>query len=281
MLVLTFFIAFPANAAEGPRRVYLLQGLTATQPAADATVGAFKARLKEASSENIDVFTDFLDIGRFPGPEHEKRLVPFLSGKFAQAKPDLIVSISRGATSFLVRHRAEIAPDIPILYCCTPPAIAANLDIPADIPGLIIEYDWAGTLALAERLQPNAKTLVLVSGASDRDHAWLEDAVERLQPSLNKYTTKRLVGLRYDVLLKEVSQLPPDAIVMLLPIFDDGLGLDRIASEVALDAAKASSAPVYSAVATLLGGGIVGGNMDSLEQQGIKVADFALEDSCR
>jgi len=277
VLIFAFSIAFPAIAAEGPRRIYLLQGLTATQPGADVTVEAFKARLKEASSETIDVFTDFLDIGRFPGPEHEKRLVPFLGGKFAQAKPDLIISISRGATSFLVRHRAEIAPDIPILYCCTPPAIAADLDIPADIPGLVIEYDWAGTLALAERLQPNAKTLVLVSGASRRDRGWLQDAVAGLQPFLNKYDTRRLVGLRYDVLLKELSQLPPDAIVMLMPIFDDGLGVDRIGSEVALDAAKASSAPVYSPVVTLLGGGIVGGNMDSLEQQGIKVADFALE----
>ena len=93
----------------------------------------------------------------------------------AQAKPDLIISISRGATSFAVRHRAEIAPDIPLIYCCTSTSTADPLDIPADIPGLIVEYDWAGTLALAERLQPNAKTLVVVSGASDRDRAWLED----------------------------------------------------------------------------------------------------------
>src|SRR5262245_19890594 len=85
LLILTSVIALPAIAAEAPLRIYLLQGLTATQPAADVTVGAFKARLKEASSENIEVLTEFLDIGRFPGPEHEKRLVPFLSGKFAQA----------------------------------------------------------------------------------------------------------------------------------------------------------------------------------------------------
>src|SRR6185436_15877259 len=161
LLILALFIAFPARAAENPRRIYLLQGLTATQPAADVTVEAFRARLKEVSSEDIEVFTDFLDIGRFPGPEHEKRLIPFLSGKFTQAKPDLIISISRGATSFLVRHRTEIAPGIPILYCCTPNSTADGLDIPADIPGLIVQYDWAGTLELAERLQLNAKTLIL------------------------------------------------------------------------------------------------------------------------
>ena len=273
----TFAGVAPANAAEGARRVYLLQGLTATQPGADVTVAAFKARLQQQSSETIEVFTDFLDIGRFPGPEHERRLVPFLGGKIAQAKPDLIIAISRGATSFLVRHRTEIAGDIPVLYCCTPMATVDGLEIPADIPGTIIQYDWAGTLALAQRLQPNAKTLALVSGASARDRAWHQHAMNGLQPFLDKYEVKQLVGLGYDEFLQEASRLPRDSIVMLMPIFDDGLGVERIGSEVALDVARASSAPTYSPVETLHGGGIVGGHMDSLAQQGAKAADFALE----
>jgi signal transduction histidine kinase len=118
---------------------------------------------------------------------------------------------------------------------------------------------------------------VFVAGASDLDRAWHNDAVVALQPFLNKYETKYLVGFGYDVLVREVSQLPRDSIVMLMPIFDDGRGVSRIGSEVALDIAGASSAPVYSPVATLFGGGIVGGNMDSLAKQGVKAADFALE----
>ncbi len=175
--------------------------MTGTQFAAQLTVQAFKARLKEVSSEDIEVFTDFLDLGRFPGPEYEQHLVPFLGGKIAFMKPDLIISISRGATSFAVRHRMKIAPDIPLIYCCTPTATADALDIPADIPGLIVEYDWAGTLALAERLQPNAKSLVIISGAADLDRIWLEDTTRALQPFLPKYDTKYLTGLRNDVLL--------------------------------------------------------------------------------
>src|SRR5689334_8230342 len=116
LVLVALTAASQSFGAESVRRVYLLQGLTATQPNADVTMSAFKARLKEVSPEPIEVFTDFLDIGRFPGPEHEKRLVPFLGGKFAQAKPEVIISISRGATAFLVRHRTEIAPDIPILF---------------------------------------------------------------------------------------------------------------------------------------------------------------------
>jgi signal transduction histidine kinase len=270
-------VAPEASAAEGPRRIYLVQGLTATQPAADITVAAFKARLQQQSSETIEVFTDFLDIGRFPGPQHEERLVPFLAAKIAQARPDVIITISRGATSFLVRHRAEIARDIPVLYCCTVASTVASLNMPADIPGIVLQYDWAGTLAFAQRLQPNAKTLVLVSGASPRDRAWHADAVNALQPFMGKYEVRHLVGLGYDALLDEASQLPRDSIVMLMPIFDDGLGVERIGSEVASAVARASSAPTYSPMETLLGGGIIGGRMDSLAQQGVKAADLALE----
>ena len=277
LVVAALVVVSPATAAEDSRRIYLLQGLTATQPGADLTVAAFRSRLQQQSSEPIEVFTDFLDIGRFPGPEHEQRLVPFLGGKIAQAKPDLIITISRGATSFLVRHRAEIARDIPILYCCTPTSTVDGLEVPADIPGTIIQYDWAGTLALAQRLQPNTKTLVLVSGASGRDRAWHQHAMAGLRPFLDKYDVKQLVGLGYDRFLQEASRLPRDSIVMLMPIFDDGLGLERIGSEVALDVARASSAPTYSPVETLHGGGIVGGSMDSLAQQGVKAADLALE----
>ena len=41
--------------------------------------------------------------------------------------------------------------------------------IPPDIPGIVEEFDAAGTLALAERLQPDAKSLVIIAGASDLD----------------------------------------------------------------------------------------------------------------
>src|SRR5436190_11892642 len=109
-----------ASSAETPRRIFLLEGLIPTQPAAVETVEAFKHRLRQRSTETFEIYTDFLDLGRFRGPEAEARLVQYLKAKFAEARPDLIVSISRGATSFLAQHRTEIAPGIPTAYCCTP-----------------------------------------------------------------------------------------------------------------------------------------------------------------
>src|SRR6186997_2769793 len=72
----------PSRAAEAPQRVFLLEGLTPVQTAAVETRQAFEQRLKERSSQPIEVFNDFLDLGRFSGEESDKRLVQALGAKF-------------------------------------------------------------------------------------------------------------------------------------------------------------------------------------------------------
>src|ERR1051326_3599944 len=261
-----------ASSAETPKRIFLLEGLTPMQPAATVTVEAFKRRLKQRTSENIEVYTDFLDLGRFRGPEADARLVDYLKAKFAEARPDLIVSISRGATYFLAQHRDEIAPKVPTAYCCTTVAPVDDDVIPPDMPGMRIDYDWVTTFKLAQSLQPDAKTLVFVSGNSFLGSSWQNDAVLQLKPYLPQYQVRYLTGTHEEV-LEQVRHLPRDSIVLLMPIFGSNFGAP---SEAAIDYAEASSAPVYSPVSTLFGSGIVGGNVASYDQQGITVADLAM-----
>src|SRR5262245_29772424 len=95
-------VAWPAASNEKQRRVFLLEGLTPTQPAGMQTLEAFRNRLKEKGAEDVETFIDFLELGRFPGPAHEARTARFLSEKFAEKPPDLLVPISRGALAFVM-----------------------------------------------------------------------------------------------------------------------------------------------------------------------------------
>jgi signal transduction histidine kinase len=266
----------PALAAESPRRIFLLQGSNANQSSVQQMVEAFEQRLRQRSAEDVEVYSDNLDLRRFSGLEAENRLSEFLRGKLAQAKPGVIVLINRPVVGFMIRHRAELARDIPMVYCCTSTSMTAPLDVPPDIPGLVVELDWAGTLALAQRFQPNAKTFVQISGASDTDRRRDQDAARALKPLLREYEIKYLTGLPYKQLVEQVSRLPRDSIVFLTRVFEDGSGRAR-GAEVAADLSKASTAPIYSPLATYFGSGIVGGRMDSYAGQGVKVADLALD----
>jgi signal transduction histidine kinase len=268
--------ASPALAGEGPRRVFLLEGLSATEVWVQGTVEAFTQRLKERSSEDVEVYSDFLDLGRFRGPANEDQLVRYLAGKFAQVRPEVLVPINRAAVDFVLRHRDDFARGIPVVYCCSASIPGDERNIPSDIPGVVIDFDWGGTMALARRLQPDAKTLVIISGASDNDRRRSEDAERELKPFFKDYETRYLTGLPYDQLLREVSRLPRNSIVLLRRVFEDGSGRAR-GPELAHDLSNASAAPIYSASPTYIGAGIVGGRTDTFVAQGIKAADLVFE----
>ncbi|MGB9370250.1 MAG: ATP-binding protein [Xanthobacteraceae bacterium] len=242
-----------------------------------ASIGAFKQRLKEKSPVDHELYLDYLDLGRFPGRAHEERLVRFLGEKFAQNPPHLLAPQDPGSLGLLVRHRDTIAPGVPIVYCCAAPGAVDALNLPRDVVGVVLEYNWAETLALAAQLQPGARNLVLISGASELDKEWRERALTSLAPYLQRYQVRTLFDMAYDDVLKEVARLPRDTIVLQISLFADATGRRFFQTDAADGIAAASSAPVYSALATLFGRGVVGGYMHSFEDQGTAAADIALE----
>jgi PAS domain S-box-containing protein len=275
-LVLMIFICV-SSAQERPRRILLLEGQSATQPGGVRTFEAFRTRLKERSRENYEIDFDHLDLARFPGEAHAERAARFLGEKHAQRPLDLVVPNGRGSLSVLLRYRHLIAPNVPIVYCCVTADVAALHNLPPDVVGVITEYDWASTLELAGRLQPTAREIVVISGASDADRVWEADMTNAINRQPDRYDVRYLRGLPRDELIKEISRLPRDTIVLLTVAFADRVGRRQVPPELAREVAAASTAPVYTAVASLFETGVVGGHMDTFEAQGAAAADLAIE----
>ena len=266
----------PANAQQA-RQIFLFEGLAPWQPGGAASLDAFRQRLTEKSPVNHELYLDYLDLGRFPGKTHEERLVRFLGEKFAQNPPHLLVPNGPRSLSLLVRHRDAIAPGVPIVYCCASAEAVDALNLPRDVLGVILEYNWAETLALAAQLQPDARNLVLVSGASELDKIWRERALNNLAPRLQHYQVRTLFDMPYDDVLRELARLPRDTIVLQISIFADAAGRRFFQTELTEGIAAASSAPLYSALSVMLGRGAVGGYMHSFEDQGAAAAEIALD----
>jgi PAS domain S-box-containing protein len=267
----------PAAGKDQLRRIYFLESLAPTQPAAVRTIEAFEKRLQEETGERFEIFIDYMELGRFPGQAHVERTVQYLAGKYSEAPPDVLIPLGRAAIPFMLKYRDVIAPRVPVIIASVPVRAVAEAKSLTDTAWVVTEYNFTKTLELARRLQPNAHDLVLVAGASEYDRSWVTDARRELQPYLDRYQTKYLLGLPYDELLQEVARLSPDTIVLMSFVFADGDGLPRIPPEVAAAVAKASAAPVYAPVSTFFGRGIVGGYMDTYEAHGVAAADLALE----
>ncbi|MGH3338701.1 MAG: ABC transporter substrate-binding protein, partial [Propionibacteriaceae bacterium] len=241
------------------------------------TIEGFKKRLSEKTTESFEIFIDYLDLSRIPGQAHIDRSVRYLVGKYSEAPPDVLIPLGRAAIPFMVKNRDVIAPQVPIIFASVPAGEVAEANALPNAVSVVTEYNFAKTLELARRLQPAAHNLVVVAGASDYDRSWANDARRELEPYRNRYQTRYLVGLPYDEMLKEVSQLSRDTIVMMSFVFMDGAGVPRIPPNVAAAVSDISAAPVYSPIPTFFGRGVVGGYTDSYEAEGAVAADLALE----
>ena len=267
----------PAAGDDQRRRIYFLESLSPTQPAAIRTIEGFKKRLSEKTTESFEIFIDYMELGRFPGQAHLDRTTQFLAGKYAEAPPDLLILLGRAAIPFVFTHRDIVAPHVPIIIASVPARATAEAKALVNTVYVVTEYNFAKTLELARRLEPEARDLVFIAGASEHDRSWVDDARRELEPYLDRYRTKYVVGLPYDEMLKAVSQLSRNTIVMMSFVFVDGTGQPRVPPDVAAAVANMSAAPVYSPVSTFFGRGVIGGYMDSYEAEGVAAADLAFE----
>jgi signal transduction histidine kinase len=279
LALVTFFIVAPqwAGAAEQQRRIYFLESLSPAQPAAVRTIGAFTQRLREKSTERFEIFVDYMDLSRFPGQAHLDRTVKYLSEKYAEAPPDVLITLGRAANSVVANYRDVLAPNVPTVIANVPSREIAQTRHLNNVYWVATEYSFSKTLDLARELQPKARNLVVVGGASDYDRLWLDDARRELQPYSELYKIRYITDVPQVDLLKEASQLPKDTIVMMSFFFADGSGRPHVPLEVARSIAESASAPVYSPISSYLGTGIVGGYTDSWEAQGTAAADLALK----
>jgi len=239
---------------------------------------AARQRLIERLNRNIEFHTDFLDLLRFQDETHRQQAAQYLARKYAQTPIDLIISLNTETYRFVTAYRHLFAPNIPAVFCCVMRSMLdQTAERPTDITGIITDYDVTKTLELAERLQPTARNLVFVSGASIIDQVWQDMYRRQAAPYQSRFNVTFLSGLSREELFDQVSKLSPDTIVVLGALFVDRSGRQHVAYELASDVAKASNAPTYAPIDTFLGRGIVGGHMGTFEDAGIEVADLAIE----
>lgn len=274
LLSFLFSFCLPATASS-PARILIINAWDDTMPAAVRATTAIRQAFSKSSLKNAEIYYDTLDLSRFPDKAHEERMARLLSEKYTQKPPDVIVALGRVALDYLLRHRDTIAPNVPIIVCYWAGATPATVSSMSNVTGVFSEFNWSKTFDLAARLQPQAREVAIVSGASIS--VWENEARKQLAAQLAPYKVRNLIGLPQDTLLQEVARLPRNTIVLVLPIFKDGDGVSRIPAMAAGAVARSSNAPSYAPIDTFLGAGIVGGYMNTFEATGEATAKLALE----
>ena len=226
----------------------------------------------------VAVSSEFLDHTRFGSLESERVLVTYLRDKYQSRPPEAIVAVADAGLGFVVRHRAELFPGVPVVHMGVSSQFLRSLQpLPPEIVGTPVDDDFTRIVEQARRWHPQARRVVLVTGTSDWGRRWearLRAEASRLPRDLEFVF---LAGLPSEEVLRRVRALPPDSIIYTPGFFRDGTDRPFEPRETVRLIAAAAPAPVYGPFATFLGTGVVGGYMASYETMGRLAAQAVID----
>jgi signal transduction histidine kinase len=272
----------PAASAPGPselrpvRNVLLVHVVPRTTPALIALEHAFVNALKSATPDRLSLSSEYLDLAVAERKEaFERELIAYLAAKYAGAKLDLVVLTATESVRFVLPHRDQVFPGVPIVFISVLKHAVDDLPLTPDVSGVWVSIDWKGTLSAARALQPDLEHAVVVSGASALDGRWSANARGQLAELDPPLPVSYLENMTIEAVLERVAVLPAKTVVLVGAFLADASGRRFSGPDVAARVATASPVPVYGTSETHLGHGIVGGHLISFERQGRRGAEIA------
>jgi hypothetical protein len=222
--------------------------------------------------QNLDYYSEFIDISRFPEPGYRQAYGDFLRLKYQGIRFDLVIAMQEAATEFIVYPFDSLFRNTPLVFLTNTPIVSRR----PNSTGLVHERDFAATVGLMRQLQPDLRDVFIVTGNSATDEEY-ENAVRRqLMSAEMGVTFTYLDGLPTRELEERISTLPPHSAVYHVLVTKDGTGERFRPLEYVNRVTAAANAPTYSWVDSAMGHGIVGGSLYSQSAAIERVAQLAL-----
>ncbi len=280
VLCVTWFNVTAGKPVETPggakKTVLVLYGDRLSIPAMKTTEQGLMAGLSRAQPQEVEIFTECLDLSRSPAAQYGDDLVRYLRARYAARKPDVVIAILSSALELALAHREELFPGVPIVFANVDYREVEGRAMPPEVTGLCLGWDYQRTVELALQLQPEIREVVCVAGTGPQEQRWNNEARKVFERFATRVRTRWLDKLPLPAALKEVAQLPRDSVVLYIPMLLDGAGKSVSPFEVARQVAQASKVPVYGLSEPQLEQGIIGGALLDFSEIGNKTAALAL-----
>ncbi len=224
----------------------------------------------------MEMLVEHLDTKKFPDKRHFPELANLFSIKHRGIRFDVVVALDNAALEFALRYRERLFPDVPMVFCgindYEPEMVAGQ----SKVTGVAEYHDMVGTVAMALRLHPGTKEVVVVSDYSDTGRAMRHELVTS-SAKFPKVAFRFLGDLPLEQAVQQLKGLSPDALVLMLSYtMDQSTGRSFTQAEAARIVTSVSPVPVYAVHAAQLGYGVVGGMMMEGRSQGEKAAELAV-----
>ena len=275
VLIIGLAILHPCVAKERPRVLVLFANdrlLPANQEMENGIRRSFVGTDGEPSA---DLFGEFLDATRFPGPEVGVAMERFLKDRHRAYPPTVCISVGPQALDFLMRRRDSLFPGVPVVFGgVTPPQIAA-LPARSNIAGRPMDWSITPLLEKLREMRPEIRKILVIAGSAEFDRDRYHEAMTQIEPFKSRYEFESSTGEDLNQLTERVAKLSDDTLVFYLSYFMTPDGRAMLPLDVATRLAKASRVPVVCVYDTYIGSGVLGGPVMPFEEEGFAIGEIA------
>lgn len=257
------------------KEVLILYGLQSHMPIVLDWDRNIRNAIESEMTEPVRIESEFLDLLRSQDKDYRDQWMALLRRKYPAKSPDVVIAVFDPALRFVLDHRNEIFPNVPVVFCSAS-STGLKPDLPSkNVTGVAYDLDYLKTFELAKRLLPSTKKIAVVAGTSDVANSMLTET-RRTFAGHPDVEVNYLTGRSVEQLLDEVSTLPDDTIILFLVYVRDPQGQHHYANDVLAEISKRASVPTFAMWDTMMGAGAVGGCMVRIGEQGRLAGEMAV-----
>ncbi len=279
VIMVALHVIAPCALADNPkqtRKILLIHSFEPFMPYSITVNQSIRSTLESDNTIHTDLYTEYLDLARFPGEDYRERLLDLLRHKYSRHAPDVIFVMLQPALDFLLKHIEGLFPEVPVVFCTIEQYQLEGQTLKPNMTGVLMEVDPKGTLDAALTLRPDTRKVLVLGGANKNDRGYEAAVRTAFKEYEGRLDITYMTGVPMETILKAVPHLPAHTIIFYITMFQDGTGKSFLPRDVATLISNTANMPVFSLFDSYFGYGIVGGRLVSIEEQGKKAAEMGL-----
>ena len=205
----------------------------------------------------------------------EDPFIAYLSALYADRPPDLIVAIGAPAGSFVLRHRTDLFPNVPMVLTAVEQRRVDYSKLTENDTVVAAHNDVLALFQHILDVLPDTKTIAIVNGASANERPWKAFVQKETMSLANRVRFKWYDELSFEDILKDASHLPRNSAIFWLLMNVDAAGVVHEGRAALMRLAAVANAPIFTHDEAYFGDGILGGPMQSVTGLSKVAADVA------
>jgi PAS domain S-box-containing protein len=266
----------PAQESTRPKRVVVLYWYDKDYPWNVLFDQSFQAALHATGSVPIEYYSEYLETNRFPVERTSDLLHDYLRQKYSDRQIDAVVATSDVPLDFLTKYHSDIFPTAPIIFVATKRPPTDSLAEEPGMTGIISINAYKKTLDLALKLHPDTQQVFIITGTLEHDKRIENLARAELQEYESKLRINYLTDILPNELVAKTNDLPKQSLILYVwqqAQSPEGRTIESMETLGAI--AQSAKVPIYRLSTTsYVGGGVVGGYINTAEANGSKVGEI-------